>query len=161
MPDFMTIGRTTSGSPARYVGGKYALYVSAMDNELGLAEWKCEDESASRFPLPTASECEGARTAVLALSVTLGACSESRRTILEMWESARAELDAINSHLRDFGGGDDSAYARVLSLHGAYIQVRGLLLELAEATQPPDMPHADLTPLHRLHMKVNEALARG
>jgi len=94
MPDFMTIGRTTSGSPARYIGGKYALYVSAMDNELGLAEWKCEDESASRFPLPTASECEGARTAVLALSVTLGACSESRRTILDMWESARGIEEA-------------------------------------------------------------------
>lgn len=144
MPDFMTIGRTTSGSPARYVGGKYALYVSAMCNELGLAEWECEDESASRFPLPTASECQSARTTVLALSV-----------------STRAELDAINSHLRDFGGGDDSAYARVLSLHGAYIQVRGLLLELAEATQPPDMPHADLTPLHRLHAKINGALSNG
>lgn len=79
MPDFMTIGRTTSGSPARYVGGKYALYVSAMCNGLGLDEWKCEDESASKFPLPTASECEGARTTVLALSVSL-----------------RAELDLAN-----------------------------------------------------------------
>jgi len=159
MTEFMAVGRTIYGSPARYIGGKYALYVSAMDNELGLAEWKCEDESAIQFPLPNMGECEGAKTAVIALSVTLGACSESRRAILEMWENKRDEIDSINSHLRDFALGVDSAYARVLRLHGAYIQVRGLLLELAEATQPSDMPHADLTPLHRLHMKVNAALA--
>lgn len=102
MPDFMTIGRTTSGSPARYVGGKYALYVSAMCNELGLAEWECEDESASRFPLPTASECQSARTTVLALSVStqdevltrkyneqLARADKAEKTV----ESLKAQLD--------------------------------------------------------------------
>jgi len=35
-----------------------------------------------------------------------------------------------------------------------------LLLELANQTQPEDKPHAALTPLHRLHMKITACLAR-
>lgn len=95
------------------------------------------------------------------LKVSLEACSESRNAIIQIWENKQAELSDISNHLKDFVCENlDTPFARVLSLHGAYLQLRNLLLELAEATQPPDMPHADLTPLHRLHMKVNAALGK-
>ena len=35
-----------------------------------------------------------------------------------------------------------------------------LLLEVANLVQPEDKPHASLTPLHRVHMKITACLAR-
>jgi hypothetical protein len=54
----------------------------------------------------------------------------------------------------------------VQEVNGAKVAMRttqepcALLLELANLTQPEDKPHATLTPLHRLHMKITACLAR-
>jgi hypothetical protein len=71
----------------------------------------------------------------------------------------KSEIDAINAHLKSFGAPDSDAYAKTLHLHGAYIQMRGLLLELAEMSQPADSLHGDPTDLQKLHARINRALA--
>jgi hypothetical protein len=156
------IGRIKGGAPAVYVGYGYGLSVSSIDNGLIAGDWLGEDETASKMPLPLQSECDGAHAALFKMqSIVLArdACAASRQEILEMYEGTKSEIDAINAHLKSFGAPDSDAYAKTLHLHGAYIQMRGLLLELAEMSQPADNSHGDLTDLQKLHARINRALA--
>lgn len=58
-------GRVKCGAPARYIGANLGLFVSAMDNTLGVDTWSHEDETS--LPVPTDRDVSLARTIVRAV----------------------------------------------------------------------------------------------
>ena len=64
-------GRTTIGSPARYIGGGLGLFVSAQDNSIGAATWANELPEPPMFPVPSDNDVWLARTVIQAMTKPL------------------------------------------------------------------------------------------
>lgn len=105
---FGDVCRARCSAPARYIGSGKALFVSAMDNDLGINDAIEPIGGEERLPLPSDDALKGA-----AIGLSLGSREDANGQLVACLEAALREL-----------------VARLDMLHAS--KVGGLLLDVIE-----------------------------